>query len=140
VSVVRPVRESGSREYGILRRFRDSTCRGLFHSSPLFQQWESTVVSLTEGEAKHQHLSGLETWVVLPGQRALTPPPPWKLALVTVAAVWPTRMFVPWLLNPLMSGLSLALQALLVAAGIVIRLTWVIMPVLVRILKRWLYP
>jgi len=95
---------------------------------------------LTEGEAKHQHLSGLETWFVLPGQRALTPPPPWKLALVTVAAVWPTRMFVPWLLNPLMSGLSLALQALLVAAGIVIRLTWVIMPVLVRILKRWLYP
>jgi antibiotic biosynthesis monooxygenase (ABM) superfamily enzyme len=49
-------------------------------------------------------------------------------------------MFVPWLLNPLMSGLSLALQALLVAVGIVIRLTWVIMPVLVRILKRWLYP
>ena len=140
VSVIRPVRESGSREYGILRRFCDSTCRDLFYNSPLFQQWELTVASLTDGKAKHQHLSGLETWFVLPGQRALIPPPPWKMALVTVAGVWPTSMFVPWLLNPLMSGLSLTLQALLVAVGIVILLTWVIMPVLVRILKRWLYP
>jgi quinol monooxygenase YgiN len=28
VSVIQPVRESGSREYGILRRFRDSSSRG----------------------------------------------------------------------------------------------------------------
>ena len=95
---------------------------------------------MTEGEAKHQHLSGLETWFVLPGQRALIPPPPWKMALVTVATVWPTSMFVPWLLNTLISGLSLTLQALLVAVGIVNLLTWVIMAVLVRILKGWLYP
>ena len=50
------------------------------------------------------------------------------------------NQYVPWLLNPLMSGLSLTLQALLVAVGIVILLTWVIMPVLVRILNRLLYP
>lgn len=93
VSVIRPVRESGSREYGILRRFCDSTCRDAFYKSPLFQQWELTVASLTDGKAKHQHLSGLETWFVLPGQRALIPPPPWKLALVTVAGVLPTSMF-----------------------------------------------
>ena len=140
VSVIRPVQGSGSREYGILRRFRDSASRDRFYESPLFKQWEITVASLTEGEPKHQHLSGLETWFVLPGQRALIPPPPWKMALVTVLGVWPISMLVPWLLNPLISSLSLTLQALFVAVGIVILLTWVVMPVLVRILKPWLYP
>ncbi len=140
VSVMRPVQGSGSREYGILRRFSDSESRDRFYESPVFKQWEITVASLTEGEPKHQHLSGLETWFVLPGQRALIPPPPWKMAVVTVLGVWPVSMFVPWLLNPLLSGLPSAPQALFVAVGIVILLTWVVMPMLVRLLKRWLYP
>jgi uncharacterized protein len=140
VSVIRPVRETGSREYGILRRFRDSASRDRFYESPLFQQWEIKVAELTEGEVKHRHLSGLETWFVLPGQRALIPPPPWKMALVTVLGVWPVSMFVPWLLNPLISRTPFTLQAPLAAVGIVILLTWVVMPVLVRILKPWLYP
>jgi antibiotic biosynthesis monooxygenase (ABM) superfamily enzyme len=140
VSVIRPVEGSGSREYGILRRFRDAASRDRFYESSLFKQWEITVASLTEGEAKHQNLSGLETWFVLPGQRALIPPPPWKMALVTVVGVWPASLFVPWVLNPFISDLPSVLQALLVAVGIVILLTWAIMPVLVRILKGWIYP
>jgi antibiotic biosynthesis monooxygenase (ABM) superfamily enzyme len=140
VSVIRPVQGSGSREYGILRRFRDSASRERFYESPPFQQWEVNVASLTEGEAKHQNLSGLETWFVLPGQRTMIPPPPWKMALVTVVGVWPVSMFVPWVLNPFISALPSILQALLVAAGIVILLTWAIMPVLVRIFKAWVYP
>ena len=138
VSVIRPVQGSGSREYGILRRFRDSASRERFYESPLFQQWEVTVASLTEGGPKHQELSGLETWFVLPGQRALIPPPRWKMALVTLLGVWPTSMFVSWLLNPLINGLPSPFQALFMAAGIVLLLTWATMPVLVRILKPWL--
>lgn len=140
VSVMRPVQESGSREYGILRRFRDADSREVFYKSHLFQEWEIRVAPLTEGEAKHHDLYGLETWFVLPGQRALIPPPAWKMAIITVLGVWPISMLVPWLLNPLISGLSLTLQAFFVAVGIVILLTWVVMPVLVRFLRHWLYP
>ena len=43
-----------------------------------------------------------------------------------------------WLLNPFISRLCLALQALYIAVGMVILLTWVVMPVLVRILRPWL--
>jgi antibiotic biosynthesis monooxygenase (ABM) superfamily enzyme len=139
VSVMRPVQGSGSREYGILRRFRDSASRDRFYESSLFQQWEATVVSLTEGEPKHQELSGLETWFALPGQRAMIPPPRWKMAIVTALGVWPVSILVPWLLNPFISGLPFSLQALLVAIGIVVLLTWVVMPVIVRMLDRWLY-
>jgi len=65
-------------------------------------------------------------------------PPPWKMAIVTVLGVWPVSMLVPWLLNPFIGNLSLTLQALIIAVGIVILLTWVVMPVLVRIFRPWL--
>jgi antibiotic biosynthesis monooxygenase (ABM) superfamily enzyme len=138
VSVMRPVQRGGSREYGILRRFRDAASRDRFYESSLFKQWEVTVAPLTEGQPKHQELSGLETWFVLPGQQAVIPPPRWKMALVTLLGVWPTSMLVSWLLNPLVGGLPGSLQALLVAAGIVILLTWAVMPMLVRFLSPWL--
>ena len=59
------------------------------------------------------------------------------MAIVTVLGVWPVSLLVPWLLNPFIGNLSLALQALIIAVGIVILLTWVVMPVLTRILKPW---
>jgi antibiotic biosynthesis monooxygenase (ABM) superfamily enzyme len=138
VSIMRPTPGSGSHEYGILRRFRDSACRDRFYESALFREWEATVASLMEGESKRQDLSGLETWFTLPGHRAVIPPPRWKMALVTVVGVWPASMLVPWLLNPFMSDLPLPLRALITAVGIVILLTWVVMPVLARILRPWL--
>ena len=139
VHILRPAPGSGSREYGILRRFASAEARDEFYRLPLFNEWKQEVAGLVEGEPRYEHLSGLETWFTLPGQRAIVPPPRWKMALVTVLGVWPASMFVPWLLNPFISGLSSSLQALFMAAGIVILLTWVIMPALVRILKRWLY-
>jgi uncharacterized protein len=138
VHILRPAPGSGSREYGILRRFASAEARDEFYRLPLFNEWKQEVAGLVEGEPRYEHLSGLETWFTLPGQRAIVPPPRWKMALVTVLGVWPASMFVPWLLNPFISGLSSSLQALFMAAGIVILLTWVIMPALVRILKRWL--
>lgn len=93
---------------------------------------------MIEGEAKHPHISGLETWFVIPGQKAVIPPPRWKMALVTILGVWPASILVPWVLNPFMIGMPWPLQAFFVAVGIVAILTWAIMPVLVRILNRWL--
>jgi uncharacterized protein len=138
VHVLRPEEGAVSLEYGIVRRFINSESRDRFYASRLFQQWELTVAELTEGGPRRQQLSGLETWFTLPGQQALIPPPRWKMALVTVLGVWPVSMLVPWLLNPLIGNLSLTLQALCVAFGIVICLTWAVMPILVTVLSPWL--
>ncbi len=138
VHVVCPNPVTGSREYGILHRFSTPELRDRFYRSPLFQEWELTVATLTEGEPKRQQLSGLETWFTLPGRKAVIPPARWKMALVTVVAVWPTSMMVQWLLNPLIGNLIQPLHSLLVVVGMVILLTWVVMPLLVRILHPWL--
>jgi antibiotic biosynthesis monooxygenase (ABM) superfamily enzyme len=36
-----------------------------------------------------QRATGLETWFVLPGQRAIVPPPRWKMLLVTLIGAYP---------------------------------------------------
>lgn len=138
VYVIRPVLESGSHEYGILRRFSDTESRDRFYESPIFLEWAKSVASLTEGEPKRQELSGLETWFTLPGQRAIVPPPRWKMAIVTILGVYPASLLVPWLLTPVIGGLPQLLQALFIATGIVTLLTWVIMPALASVLSPWL--
>ena len=138
VHVIRPAPGSGSREYGIVRRFTNAESRDRFYESQLFKQWELTVAQLTEGGPVRQELSGLETWFTVPGQRAVIPPPRWKMAIVTLLGVWPVSILVPWLLKPFVGGQPLLLQALFIAAGIVILLTWAVMPALVRILEPWL--
>jgi antibiotic biosynthesis monooxygenase (ABM) superfamily enzyme len=91
-----------------------------------------------EGETDHPRLSGLETWFVLPGQEVVIPPPRWKMAIITFFGVWPASIFVPLVVNPFFGRLYWLLPSGLINIGIVVLLTWLIMPLLVRALKPWL--
>lgn len=139
VHVVRPAPGSSSREYGIIRRFSDAGARDRFYDSPLFKQWEGKVAELTEAGTVRQELTGLEAWFTLPGRDGAAHPPRWKMAAITALGVWPVSVFVPWLLKPLVAPLHPWVQALFIAVGIVIVLTWAVMPLLVRIMRRWLH-
>jgi antibiotic biosynthesis monooxygenase (ABM) superfamily enzyme len=63
------------------------------------------------------------------------------MALLTWIAVWPVSMAVPAALNPLI-GQSVPnfIFAGVVAAGIVLILTWAAMPLLVKVAEGWLQP
>ena len=41
-----------------------------------------------------QRATGLETWFVLPGQRAIVPPPRWKMLLVTLIGAYPLVVLI----------------------------------------------
>ncbi|MDA8123901.1 MAG: antibiotic biosynthesis monooxygenase [Deltaproteobacteria bacterium] len=90
---------------------------------------------LRKKEPAHRLESGLEFWFTQPGPAS---PPRWKMALVTILGVWPASLLLSWLLNPLSETLPAVLKAFLMACGLVVLLTWVIMPLLVKILGRWL--
>jgi antibiotic biosynthesis monooxygenase (ABM) superfamily enzyme len=139
VHVFRPAEGDAKREYRILRRFSDQGARDTFYDSALFQDWLRNVEPLSTGEPHYEELSGLETWFTLPGQRSIVPPPRWKMALVTFAAVYPASLLVPAVFRPLNGNWPLALRVFLNAGGIVILLTWLVMPLLTRFVRRWLY-
>jgi len=140
VHVIRPAPGSGSREYGIIRRFSSTEARDSFYRSEMFKEWEEKVAPMEEGAPVRQELSGLEAWFSLPGRAAVAQPPRWKMALVTLLGVYPVSVVVPRLLQPLIENLHPLVRAFLVALGIVVMLTWVVMPALVRILRPWLHP
>lgn len=140
VHVIRPPAGSASREYGIVRRFSNARARDDFYSSAMFGEWEEKIAPMMEGGPVRQEECGLESWFILPGQHVIIPPPRWKMALVTLLGVYPVSILVPRLLGPLIGEIHPLLQALLIAMGIVVLLTWAVMPVLVRLLKPWLHP
>jgi antibiotic biosynthesis monooxygenase (ABM) superfamily enzyme len=126
---------AGGQEYVVVFRFDTYEHLRAWQESGIRRELLKKAEPFREKEPSYRLESGLEYWFAPAGAAS---PPRWKMVLVTVVGVWPASMLVPWLLDPLIGGLPSVLQALLVAVGIVILLTWVIMPVLVRILKRWL--
>ena len=86
---------------------------------------------MVEGESIRRQLVGLEAWF----RDSTEPMPPrWKMAVLTWIAAWPVSMLVAAIVTlALGPNLPQVLQAALVAAGLVIVLTWVAMPFLVKI-------
>jgi len=134
-SMLVPPPGSSSSEFGILRTFASRKDSEAFYNSPAFKAWEKRVDALTEGEPARRELRGLEAWFRSPG----SPPPVWKMAALTFIAVWPVSMLVPAVLQPLIgNAVGPVIFAGAVAAGIVLLLTWVAMPMIVKIAQPWL--
>ncbi|HEY1109413.1 MAG TPA: hypothetical protein VGE76_12290 [Opitutaceae bacterium] len=130
-----PAPGSGSREFGILRTFRDERERAEFYRSPLFLAWDAEAQRLTEGEPQHRELHGLEGWF----RGAARPPARWRMALVTFAGVYPLTSLLPPLFGRVLQPLHPLLINVVVTGLIVVSLTWLIMPVLTRVLRGWLH-
>jgi antibiotic biosynthesis monooxygenase (ABM) superfamily enzyme len=138
VQCLYPPPGSSSTEYGVLRTFASAKDRDAFYQSPLYKEWVAQIAPWIEGDSECRELHGLEVWFRDP---SLPMPPDWKMALLTWVAVWPVSIFVPAVLNPLLGPkFNFYIGAGIIAAGIVVILTWVAMPLLVKIAHRWLYP
>jgi antibiotic biosynthesis monooxygenase (ABM) superfamily enzyme len=133
-NVLMPAPGSASREFGILRSFATAAERDAFYASALFRQWDEVARGLTEGEAVHRELHGLEAWFRGAGR----PPPRWKMALLTYCGVYPLTSILPPLLGRLLAPWHPLLINLVVTALIVSALTWAIMPLFTRLARPWL--
>jgi antibiotic biosynthesis monooxygenase (ABM) superfamily enzyme len=87
-----------------------------------------------------QEATGLETWFSIPECPELEAPPPWKMALVTLLAVFVLSLGIVKLLQWALPGLNFYAENLLIAVILVGLLTWVLMPFLSRkVFRKWLY-
>lgn len=69
-----------------------------------------------------------------------TPPPKWKMAVVTLTAVFPPVLFFNVTLIPQLKNVSVVLRTLVLCIGVTIVVTYVMMPRLMRLFKGWLHP
>jgi antibiotic biosynthesis monooxygenase (ABM) superfamily enzyme len=126
---------STSAEYGIIRSFANAVERDAFYSSPLYLDWKKRVASLSDGEPEARELHGLEAFF---RQDDPSPPPRWKMAIATYLGVVPVIMTLALTVGPLIRSWNFVLNNLVFNACVVVLLTWVVMPVITRILHRWL--
>ncbi|MFI0352707.1 antibiotic biosynthesis monooxygenase [Actinomadura sp. 9N407] len=86
-----------------------------------------------------RHTTGMETWFSLPGE-TVPAPPRWKMVIVTFCAVYPMSLLIQLIIVPPTLTWPVALKAVTFPLLLVPVLTYVLMPLLSRILRHWLYP
>jgi antibiotic biosynthesis monooxygenase (ABM) superfamily enzyme len=137
IEVFRPPGQGG--EYRTVYRFDSAAHLHGWLDSPERAAWLERAESHVAGPMRTQVLTGLESWFTLPTQPG-APPPPYKMALVTWATIFPLITLVVVATAPLLGSLPLVLR-LAVTTGVTVPLmTWVVMPRVTRLLHRWLYP
>jgi antibiotic biosynthesis monooxygenase (ABM) superfamily enzyme len=136
--VVRPPR--GGRAYILLFRFDTLDHLLAWEASDERRRWVAEADTLTEGPAATTRVTGLETWFALPGEGPLTPPPRWKMALVSWAAAFPLIQALNAAATPTLSFLPPLVRGAAVGLMMVLLMTYAAMPLLTRALAGWLYP
>jgi hypothetical protein len=137
INVIRP--SGDSREYTVLDRFATETDRRKFTSSNEYRDWMHRLRDVSETDPEIQEMGGLSFWFTVPDRPHRKPPPRTKMAFVTLLGVYPLSMLYPNVVLPLTPGWPALLRGLVIAALIVVTLTWLVMPLLTRMLEKWLF-
>jgi uncharacterized protein len=136
VQCLYPPPGSDAADYGIMRSFADASERDAFYDSPPFKGWLTLIEPMVEGKSTRRQLSGLEAWFRDGGEPT---PPRWKIALLTWPAVWFSSTLMRGILAPALGpNVPQFVAAGFITAGVVVILTWVVMPFLVRVARPWL--
>lgn len=133
-TILRPAGPGGA--YHIVVRFSDTQRLASWLESDERAAWLRDVEGLATHEIEHG--TGLETWFSLPGT-AVKPPPRWKMTVTTFVAVYPLSLLLTWLVVPHIQDWSTPVRALLFPVLLPPVLTYALMPLLSRWLRRWLY-
>ena len=102
--------------------------------------WLARSEPLVLAQGPAQVISGLEQLFGLVPPDVAPPPPVWKVACSVLLGLYPVTLLNMRVLGPQLAGLPLPLRALVTTAVLVILMTWVVMPLVTRALKPWLYP
>jgi antibiotic biosynthesis monooxygenase (ABM) superfamily enzyme len=133
--VLRP--HTTGQDWHVVYRFADPESLQRWESSPERAEWLRRADDMVE-ETGVARVSGLETWFSLPGRTAPAPAR-WKMALVTLVAIVPLVLLMNLTVLPLLSGWPLVARTLVFSGTLTGLMTWVVMPRMTRLFRRFLY-
>ncbi|HXX97668.1 MAG TPA: hypothetical protein VEL11_11190 [Candidatus Bathyarchaeia archaeon] len=115
-----------------------------FANQASLDTWENSEESLKLLEevnrySTYQRVTGMETWFSLPNLKTIGPPPRWKMAIVSFIGAYSISLLAQYILG-LYLRQSPLLMNILMTIILVLGLTYFAMPLLSRLLRRWLYP
>jgi uncharacterized protein len=140
VNVVRP--HMGSRTYTIVLHFDALEHLQSWLASEVWKRLILEVQHLLQEGDQVEIKTGLEFWFRPPDSKQKRAKP-YKQFLITLSAIFPLTMLVPWLLTPLFHAAPIlgmpGIIHFLVASVVVAMMTYVIMPHYTRLIAAWLY-
>lgn len=135
-TVVLPGGTSSNIRY-IIRRFTDRASMEIWDNSP---DVKKLLNEANRYSTRHyETATGLETWFVLPDLKTVVPPR-WKMAIVVFIAAYTISLLSRSFLSPVLSEWPLIASTIISTTILVVSLTYFTLPVLSRLLRRWLYP
>jgi antibiotic biosynthesis monooxygenase (ABM) superfamily enzyme len=136
VNVLRPAAQSNT--YTVVIRFDNHEHLRQWVDSDARTGLISRVQPLLAKDEEIEITTGLEYWFTPPGgeqKRAR----PFRQFLVTLSAIFPLTVVVPWLLAPVLRSVHPLAGTFLVALIVVFLMIYVIMPRYTKLIARWLF-
>ena len=127
-------------EYRIIFKFADGESLARWEDSTERQEILEQIEALLISPSERELVSGLVTWFSMPSKNPLTPPPKYKMTVVSWLALYPAVTLIFWLFGPRLNELPLLLRTLVVTAVVMLLMSYVLMPRMTRIFAFWLYP
>lgn len=133
---------SGPGKYIVIIKFVDVADSNRWLKSSIRKRLLNKMYPLVkEKEANRlQDVTGLETWFTLPGNTTIKPPPRWKMVLVTMLGIYPIGLVYQAYLVSYFKLLPLLVRPIALSILLTPILTYVIMPQLTKVFRKWLYP
>lgn len=135
------IRPDGIRQKDYVSIFRFDTYRNLANWENAPQRFEmmKQLDGVVAGDAHVQTATGLEFWFSLPEVPVAKAPSPHKMALVLIVVVYILVLVINLLFGSLLLELPLVARVGLVVSGQVLLMTYLVMPVVTRLLQTWLF-
>lgn len=127
-------------EYTVVSHFADLASRRAFTAADAYREWMDRLGARTQGPAEIAEITGVEVWLDRPGTPDARRPPRSKTAVATLLGVYPTSLALSTTLGPRVASWPTPLANLVIAAAMVVALTYVVMPLVTLALRRWLFP
>lgn len=148
IDIIRPNNDNRSKsEYVIIFRFNKYDNLAKWEKSPILNEWLQKARGLAEADYDVQKLTGLEFWFTpyfkdeSSPMVSLNPPPRYKMAIVTISVISVLLLTLVPQINVLTEMLLLpyAIRFVIAIAITVLLMTYVIMPLLTKLLRHWLF-
>ena len=127
-------------EYTVVFKFDSLEHLRAWTESEERHDWLDRVKPLVLDDFKETVLTGLETWFTLPAQPGVMPPPRYKMAVVTLLVIYPLSQAMSTALSHAPAEVPSIVRSLLGSVIMIVLMTYVIMPRVTRLFRRWLYP